>query len=62
MYTSAAGQRMSGKGNCCDTAALETVFKTIKLQDHQGRADLAQVIGNPQEGRDRHIPIPHRLS
>ena len=32
MQTSAAGQRMSGKGNCCDNAAVETFFKTIKAE------------------------------
>jgi len=32
MLTSAAGQRMSGKGNCYDNAAVEAFVKTIKAE------------------------------
>ncbi|MFT6224945.1 MAG: transposase InsO family protein [Paracoccaceae bacterium] len=32
METCTAGQWMSGKGNCDDTAAVETFFKTIKAE------------------------------
>jgi hypothetical protein len=32
METCTAGQWMSGKGNCYDTAAVETFFKTIKAE------------------------------
>ena len=31
------------------------------LQDHQGRADLAQVLGNASPGRNCHLPIHQRL-
>ena len=27
-----AGQRMSGKGNCCDNSMVETFFKSIKAE------------------------------
>jgi transposase InsO family protein len=37
---------MSGKGNCYDNASVETFFKTIKLQDHQGETDLAATPNN----------------
>jgi transposase InsO family protein len=32
MYTYTAGQRMGGKDNCCDNAAAENFFKTIKAE------------------------------
>ena len=32
METCTAGQWMSGKGNCYDSAAVETFFKTIKAE------------------------------
>ncbi len=35
---------MSAKGNCYDNAAVDL------LQNHQGRADLVQVVGNPSTG------------
>ena len=55
---------MSGKGNCYDNAAVDrrgfsrtSGVHPLHLQDDQGRTDLAPHVGDPTQGRNRHLPI-----
>ena len=47
---------MSAKGNCYDNCRRRGL-----LQNHQGRADIAAVIGNAQAGRDGNLRIHKQL-